>query len=342
MQPGGNLTASRAFTTLSLVEMITTPLALLLQTLQSITTSLACLDRIQDYLKSPDRTDPRTADGKQKGSSLSMEKVAKDDILDESLSLKNAISFKDASISYNSADSNSFALSSVSMNVSHGNIAMITGPIGSGKSLLLKAVLGEVEVRGELCVRPGKIAYCNQTPWLPNGSVRDCLLGMSGTDSEPSWFDEVVHACALGEDQDLHDLLRDSGAKAVGSSGMALSEGQKARIVSIPGQCISYLSARLRLTRRPPQALARAVYSRAPLLVLDDIFRSLDLRTEMLISERLLSPANGLLKRYAMTALLATHSGRILSSHHPRLDLTLDQPVICLTQINYSSLKAAL
>lgn len=56
------------------------------------------------------------------------------------------------------------------------------------------------------------------------------------------------------------------------------------------------------------QALARAVYSCAPLLILDDIFRSLDPRTEMIISERLLS-RTGLLKRHGMTLILATHSG---------------------------------
>lgn len=228
MQPG-SLSASRAFTTISIVEIITTPLGLLLQTLPSITSSLACLDRIQTYLNSPDRTDPRANDVIHSGS-MSAEK---DDIIShESLSVKSAISFKDASISYNSADENNYVLSSVSLNVPNGSIAMIMGPIGSGKSLLLKAILGEVEVQGELYVRPGPIAYCDQNPWLPNGSVKDCILGMSGAVTDCSWYDEVVHACALGEDQDLRDLLHNSGEKAVGSRGTALSEGQKARIVS--------------------------------------------------------------------------------------------------------------
>lgn len=230
----GSLTASTAFTTLSLVEIITTPLGLLLQAIPSITTSLACLDRIQTYLKTPDRADARTPDTVANGSISYGEKGD----ATSHHSLKSiAISFQAATISYPAAsvDATGFTLSPVSLTVPTGTIAVLTGPVGSGKSLLLKAVLGEVPVpTGRLRVRPGPIAYCAQAPWLPNDSVRACIVGMSpaADGGYGVWYDEVVHACALGEDQDLHDLMHEAGAKAVGSRGIGLSEGQKARIVS--------------------------------------------------------------------------------------------------------------
>lgn len=224
----GTLSAPRAFTTLSIIEIITTPLGLLLQALPSVTSSLACLDRIQTYLKSPDRIDPRAADEMQDGS-MSTEKArisSHGSVLPEA-----AISFQDAKITHNAAEGDIFVLPFVSLDVPYGSITMIVGPVGGGKSLLLKAVLGEVDVRGELYVRPRPIAYCEQSPWIPNGSARECILGMSGADFDSAWFDEVVYACAIGEDRDLYDLVYDSDAKAVGSRGMALSEGQKQKLV---------------------------------------------------------------------------------------------------------------
>lgn len=225
----GTLTASRAFTTLSLIEIITTPLTLLLQALPSITTSLACLDRIQEYLKSPDRLDSRAADGGSPWSTLNGKSEA---AFKESFPSEAAICFKEASISYKMNDFENLILESISWIVPQASITMVVGPPGSGKSSLLKAILGETNVEGEVYVRPGPIAYCDQSPWVPNESVKDCIVGMGDATFDSVWYDEVVYACALGEDEDLCSFTNESSQKAVGSRGMTLSEGQKHRLVS--------------------------------------------------------------------------------------------------------------
>lgn len=222
----GVLSASRAFTTLSIIEIITTPLSLLLQTLPSITSSLACLDRIQTYLRSPDRIDQRA----KKDFSSDRESMDKEGIIESVQSDWPAISIRQASIAYSAADSP--VLNSISLTVPHGSITMVVGPVGSGKSSLLKAVLGELDLQlGEIYVRPGRIAYCDQNPWIPNGSVRDCIVGTHDGELESSWYHEVVRACAL--DEDIASLLNGSDTN-VGSRGIALSDGQKHRLVCAP------------------------------------------------------------------------------------------------------------
>lgn len=220
----GVLTASRAFTTLSLIEIITTPLSLLLQTLPSITASLACLDRIQTYLKSPDRIDQRAKEDFDNDS----ESMEKERIIDSVQSDWPVISIREASITYESS-ADSPVLDSISLTVPHGSITMVVGPVGSGKSSLLKAILGELNLQlGDIYVRPGRIAYCDQTPWIPNGTVRDCIIGTHDGEFDGSWYDEVVHTCALEED--IVSLTNGSDTN-VGSRGIALSDGQKHRLV---------------------------------------------------------------------------------------------------------------
>lgn len=231
----GRLTASTAFTTISLIEIITTPLGLLLQTLPSMTASLACLDRIQTYLRSPDRVDQRTTEDLDSGC-RSMEKL---EIRSSQQSDLPIISFRQTSIAYHA--SKNCVLNAVSLTVPQGSITMVAGPVGSGKSSLLKAILGELDLQmGELYVRPGRMAYCDQNPWIPNGSIQDCIIGESDSIFDSSWYDEVVHSCALGQDI---SSLKDGANTRVGSRGIALSEGQKHRLV-----CLSVNSMFLRHT----------------------------------------------------------------------------------------------
>lgn len=220
----GVLTASRAFTALAIIELITTPLALLLQTLPSITTSLACLDRIQTYLKSPDRDDQRAADL----SPANRDSLEKQNIIEAGLPDWPVLSVKQATIGYGATDNS--ALDSISFDVHSGSVTMVVGPVGCGKSTLLKAVLGELDLQqGHIYVRPGRIAYCDQAPWIPNGTVRDCIIGAQEEGFDSQWYDDVVHACALEEDIAGFEGGSDS---SVGSRGISMSDGQKHRLVS--------------------------------------------------------------------------------------------------------------
>ena len=121
-------------------------------------------------------------------------------------------------------------LQQIDMVVPRGKITMVVGPVGCGKSTLLKAILGELPVMGgSLQVSSHRIALCDQTPWHVNGTVKECIIGVS--DFDQRWYSSVVRSCAL--DEDLGNLPQGDQTQ-VGSKGIALSGGQSQRIVRHP------------------------------------------------------------------------------------------------------------
>lgn len=103
--------------------------------------------------------------------------------------------------------------------------------IGCGKSTLLQTVLGESAIStGTITQTNGadasSIAYCSQSPFLINKSIRENILGISAFDAP--WYAEVVHACCLQEDL---ESFPEQDKTQVGSKGISLSGGQKQRIV---------------------------------------------------------------------------------------------------------------
>ena len=108
---------------------------------------------------------------------------------------------------------------------------MVTGLVGSGKSTLLKAILGELPCdSGHIRVASKRMAYCGQSTWLQNASVRQIVGGVfDETSIDQEWYAAVMHACALDEDvrhlPEGHDTI-------IGSRGITLSGGQKQRLVS--------------------------------------------------------------------------------------------------------------
>jgi len=107
-----------------------------------------------------------------------------------------------------------------------------------------------------------------------------------GSAVSEGWYTEVVRACALADD---FALFRDGDQSIPGSRGLSLSGGQKARL-----------------------ALARAVYSRTYLIVLDDVFSALDAKTEAHVVDSLFGK-HGLLRKLNSTVVLATHSPRMMA-----------------------------
>lgn len=96
----------------------------------------------------------------------------------------------------------------------------------------MQGLLGETNTAGgSVSMSSRHVAYCGQTPWILNGSIRDNILADS--EREESWYRQVVRACAL--DTDLQNLA-DGDLTVVGSKGMKLSGGQRQRIVCPPTQ----------------------------------------------------------------------------------------------------------
>ena len=153
---------------------------------------------------------------------------------------------------------------------------LICGPVGSGKSSLLLAALGELEKLSGSCTLPGAaLAYCAQTPWLQEMCIRDNIL--FSTPYEAGRYKQVIDACALQYD---FAALKHGDQTKIGEKGAGLSGGQRARI-----------------------ALARSIYSRARMVLLDDPLASLDSNTTHSIVQDLFQ-SQLLVGR---TILLATH-----------------------------------
>jgi ATP-binding cassette subfamily C (CFTR/MRP) protein 1 len=115
----------------------------------------------------------------------------------------------------------------INIAVPSGKLTMVVGPVGCGKSTLLKGILGETATaRGSVILSNSSIAFCDQTPWIINGTFRDNIV-MFGNTSDP-YYDTVIRVCAL-----THDLgqLENGDQSSLGSKGITLSGGQKQRLV---------------------------------------------------------------------------------------------------------------
>lgn len=89
-------------------------------------------------------------------------------------------------------------ISSIDLHICQGSLVAIVGPIGSGKSSILAALLGEMnKVHGSVSVH-GKIAYVPQTAWMMNTTLKENIL--FGQDFDQDLYDQIIEACALKED----------------------------------------------------------------------------------------------------------------------------------------------
>ncbi|KAI5468185.1 P-loop containing nucleoside triphosphate hydrolase protein [Mariannaea sp. PMI_226] len=157
-------------------------------------------------------------------------------------------------------------------------VLAVVGAIGCGKTTLLQMILGETQcTAGSIELSSLRIGYCSQTPWLTNDSIRNNIVGSEAFDQR--WYNQVIHATALDHDLKFMAL---SDNTVVGNEGSSLSGGQKKRI-----------------------ALARAIYTRAPIVILDDPFNGLDGRTENAVLESVLG-RQGLLRKRDTLVVWAT------------------------------------
>ncbi|KAF9173923.1 hypothetical protein BGX21_011267 [Mortierella sp. AD011] len=180
-----------------------------------------------------------------------------------------------------------FKLKNISADFPVGQLSLIVGPTGSGKSALLLALLGELDrLEGDVYLprldygeayannRGSGIAYVSQTAWLQSSTIRDNIL--FGKEFDQTRYDEVIEGCALVTD---FQILESGDATEIGEQGITLSGGQKQRV-----------------------ALARAIYSDASVLLLDDCLSAVDTHTGEKLFQTLTGP---LLKD--RTVLMATH-----------------------------------
>ncbi|KAL2065866.1 hypothetical protein VTL71DRAFT_3536 [Oculimacula yallundae] len=215
-----------------------------------------------------------------------------------------SISFHNASVSFprGSAepDDETFILRDLNIEFPNNSLSVISGPTGSGKSLLLAAILGEVRLESGYIrvphstderfdskataadwIIPSAVAFVSQTPWIENATIKNNIL--FGLPLDKTRYQQVIDACALTQDL---AIFEDGDQTEVGAQGISLSGGQKWRLT-----------------------LARAFYSRAGIIIMDDVFSALDAHVGKHIYDN------------AVMGELAEGRTRILATHHVSLCL---------------------
>ncbi|KAG0087671.1 hypothetical protein BGZ93_010808, partial [Podila epicladia] len=308
---GHNISASKIFTTIALYNIMRSAVNSLPWTIKSTMQAVVSLDRINKYLQEEELTKDTVVtklDGKAHAShpvigfrdatfvwpNKETEKVITK-IIEKKPSWFQKVKGKffkaplivEERIAEPEAVQERFKLKNINADFPAGKLSLIVGATGSGKSALLLALLGELErVEGSVYLprldytqessmkRGSGIAYVAQTAWLQNSTIRDNIL--FGREFDQDRYDAVVGGCALLTD---FEILEAGDATEIGEKGITLSGGQKQRV-----------------------SLARAIYSAADVILLDDCLSAVDTHTGKQLFQTLTGPL-----LYGRTVLMATH-----------------------------------
>jgi len=303
-----HLTPSIAFPALSMFSLLRVPLDQLADMVAHVQESKVSLDRVDKYLN-----EEETGKYDQLQESSSSDGPAKIGI--EKATLTWGTTKPKTQTSPNTDSADAFRLINIDVEFPVGKLSIIAGATGSGKTSLLMALLGEMRLiegrvhlpggmssRADLPVDPetgliNSIAYCAQEAWLVNDTVKENIIFASPYDEKR--YRAVLKACALERDITILDA---GDQTLVGEKGISLSGGQKQRI-----------------------SLARAVYSSARHLLLDDCLSAVDSHTAKHIF------------RQALTGPLMLNRTCILVTHNVALTVPQADHVVVLENGKISS-----
>uniref|UniRef100_A0A673LUX6 Canalicular multispecific organic anion transporter 1-like n=1 Tax=Sinocyclocheilus rhinocerous TaxID=307959 RepID=A0A673LUX6_9TELE len=253
VSPNNILDAEKAFTSISLFNILRFPLAMLPQLISIMVQTAVSKKRLEKFLS---------------GDDLDTMAIARDD------SHSAAVSMTEGTYAWE-RDTEP-VLKNVSLDIKPGRLVAVVGAVGSGKTSLISALLGELHsLKGRINIK-GSVAFVPQQAWIQNATLKDNVL--FGSDVNEERYRSVVEGCALGPDL---DLLPGRDQTEIGEKGINLSGGQKQRV-----------------------SLARAVYSSADVYLLDDPLSAVDSHVGKHLFERVIGP-KGLLKD--KTRILVTH-----------------------------------
>ncbi|KAK5998615.1 ABC multidrug transporter B [Cladobotryum mycophilum] len=272
-----DLSVATVFTSLAIIGLIMEPLAGLLYSIPGLFSSLGCFERIQTFIEETECTNEFNhctgGAGSVRGGNdeIELSTFRRGDSTQALIVAEN--------VSFRIKESDEPILRDINISILPGSMTVIAGKVGSGKTTLIRGLLGQLVTTGRLKTFAGGAAYCAQTSWLMNSSIRQNILGQSEMDEQ--WYRTVVRACALERD---FSRFPAGDLSVVGSKGSSLSGGQKQRV-----------------------ALARAVYARRRLMIIDDILSGLDWTTQRHVWDQVFGRA-GLLRQHGIAVILATHS----------------------------------
>ncbi|XP_064537335.1 multidrug resistance-associated protein 1 isoform X4 [Drosophila montana] len=247
------LDAKKTFVSLSLFNILRFPLTMLPMLITNLVQTQVSVQRINKFLNS-EELDPNN--------------VQHDSSKPHPMSIENG--------HFSWGDEDETTLKNINMQVPKNNLVAIVGTVGSGKSSVIQALLGEMEKISGTVNTVGKMAYVPQQAWIQNATVRDNIL--FGKPYDRKRYNKVIDACALRTDI---EILSAGDLTEIGEKGINLSGGQKQRI-----------------------SLARAVYHDADLYLLDDPLSAVDAHVGKHIFEEVIGPKGMLAKK---TRVLVTH-----------------------------------
>ena len=223
------LDATKAFTSLAIIGLVSGPAMNLLNTFPQFATINGSAKRIQKYMLEPSRDDRRllieshlskVRDNSHASADLNGSKT--------SSNIHPAVVLD--GVSLRPASSADLCLQGLNVQMAQGSLNVICGAVGTGKTTLARAVLGDTPpVIGTISVSSKSIGYCAQKPWLTNASIRKIICGpVAESNVDEEWYRRVIHACGLAEDI---EQLGGGDTTPVGSRGTTLSGGQRQRVV---------------------------------------------------------------------------------------------------------------
>ncbi|KAF7375203.1 ABC protein [Mycena sanguinolenta] len=282
--PGFNIAI--IFSSFSLFQLLRQPMMFLPRALSNIADARNALARLtlvfhaESRLEVPFKIDPTQDYALVAGDvSFEWETGSKDEESKSTLDAKASEKLK--ADDNDSQDDPPFKVQNVDMRIPRGTLSGVVGRVGSGKSSLLQGLIGEMRCIGGEFSFGGKVAYCPQTAWIQNASLRDNVLFGQPFDSDRYW-DIMETACLLPDLQ----LLPDGDLTEIGEKGINLSGGQKQRV-----------------------NIARALYYNADIILLDDPLSAVDANVgKSLFHNAIL----GLVQR-GKTVILVTHALHFLS-----------------------------
>ena len=283
IDPNNVLDAQTAFVSLTYFNMLRIPLNFLPQLLVYLVQVGVSLKRINKFMNS-DELDPNN--------------VTHDEDFHHPVLAENA--------EFAWENTSKPNLKDINLKVEDGSLTAVVGTVGSGKSSLLSALLGEMtRTKGMVNVH-GKIAYVPQQAWIQNSTLQGNIT--FGKRYNKELYDRVVEACALKQDL---EMLPGGDQTEIGEKGINLSGGQKQRV-----------------------SVARSVYSNGSLYLLDDPLSAVDAHVGKHMFEKVIGP-KGLLKN--KTRVLVTHGVSFL----PEVDNIVVMKDGCITETgSYTELLA--
>ncbi|XP_008047221.1 multidrug resistance-associated protein 1-like, partial [Carlito syrichta] len=257
------LTATKVFTSMSLFNILRIPLFDLPTVISAVVQTRISLGRVEDFLNTEELL-PQNIETNYTGD--------------------HVIEFTNASFSWDKTGIP--ILKDLNIKIPEGALVAVVGPVGSGKSSVLSAILGEMEKLSGIVQRKGSVAYVSQQAWIQNCTLQENIL--FGSVMQRQFYERVLEACAL-----LPDLeqLPNGDQTEIGERGVNISGGQKHRI-----------------------SLARAVYSGADIYLLDDPLSAVDVHVGKQLFEKVIGSSGLLINK---TRILVTNNLTLL----PQMDL---------------------